>query len=189
MEPQLQEPNIHDVEAGILKTVSGQLVDVRNPQPYMFNSTDIAVGLSHECRFGGQLSTFYSVAQHSLMVYAMAPRELKLLALLHDAPEAYLKDIPKPLKVVLGSVYADIEKSFEQAIFKRFDVEQHVELIKKYDKEAVEFEDSVLRSGNHVDAHKFILFWHRKMNLRSPILSSVDARDLFYRTLEFELLT
>ena len=59
---------------------------------------DIAHGLAYECRFNGQTSAFYSVAQHSLMVLSLVPKKLQFQALLHDAAEAYLGDMVKPLK-------------------------------------------------------------------------------------------
>lgn len=62
---------------------------------------DIAHGLAYQCRFNGQTCEFYSVAQHSLVVSALVPPPLRLAALLHDAAEAYLGDMVKPLKVLL----------------------------------------------------------------------------------------
>ncbi|MFZ4874636.1 phosphohydrolase [Janthinobacterium sp. Mn2066] len=62
---------------------------------------DIAHGLAYQCRFNGQTQVFYSVAQHSLIVAQLVPPRLKLAALLHDAAEAYLGDMVKPLKVLL----------------------------------------------------------------------------------------
>lgn len=59
---------------------------------------DIAHGLAYQCRFNGQTSAFYSVAQHSLMVMRLVPAEHRFAALLHDAAEAYLGDMVKPLK-------------------------------------------------------------------------------------------
>jgi hypothetical protein len=63
---------------------------------------DIAHHLSNESRFAGATRHFYSVAQHSLYVRQMVPKdapvEYKLWALLHDAAEAYLKDLPRPIK-------------------------------------------------------------------------------------------
>ena len=62
---------------------------------------DIAHGLAYQCRFNGQTKTFYSIAQHSLIVASLVPAPLRLAALLHDAAEAYLGDMVKPLKVLL----------------------------------------------------------------------------------------
>ena len=59
---------------------------------------DIARGLSLTCRFAGQCQHFYSVAEHSINVMRLVPQEHKLCALLHDAPEAYLGDMSRPLK-------------------------------------------------------------------------------------------
>lgn len=69
---------------------------------------DIAHGLAYQCRFNGQTCEFYSVAQHSLVVAALVPPHLRLAALLHDAAEAYVGDMVKPLKVLLPA-FADIE--------------------------------------------------------------------------------
>jgi hypothetical protein len=62
---------------------------------------DIAHGLAYQCRFNGQTHAFYSVAQHSLIVAGLVAPPLGLAALLHDAAEAYLGDMVKPLKVLL----------------------------------------------------------------------------------------
>ncbi|MDP3133715.1 MAG: phosphohydrolase, partial [Burkholderiaceae bacterium] len=62
---------------------------------------DIAHGLAYQCRFNGQTSAFYSVAQHSLMVADLVPPALRRAALLHDAAEAYLGDMVKPLKALV----------------------------------------------------------------------------------------
>lgn len=59
---------------------------------------DIAHGLAYQCRFNGQTRVFYSVAQHSILVAELVPQKLRLPALLHDAAEAYLGDMVKPLK-------------------------------------------------------------------------------------------
>ena len=62
---------------------------------------DIAHGLAFQCRFNGQTCDFYSVAQHSLIVADLVPESHRLAALLHDAAEAYLGDMVKPLKVLM----------------------------------------------------------------------------------------
>lgn len=70
---------------------------------------DIAHGLAYQCRFNGQTCEFYSIAQHSLVVSRLVPEHLRFAALMHDAAEAYLGDMVKPLKVLLPQ-FAQIEE-------------------------------------------------------------------------------
>lgn len=81
-----------------VQTYSGRVLDFANPQMDQIHIEDIAHALSHVCRFSGNLTQFYSVGAHSLNVTGMVPAEHKLQALLHDATEAYMGDLPKPLK-------------------------------------------------------------------------------------------
>ncbi|NML59951.1 phosphohydrolase [Massilia sp. RP-1-19] len=83
---------------------------------------DIAHGLAYQCRFNGQTCEFYSVAQHSLVVASLVPPALRLAALLHDAAEAYLGDMVKPLKVLLPE-FAAIEDKVSLIIGAAFGVD------------------------------------------------------------------
>ncbi len=83
---------------------------------------DIAHGLAYQCRFNGQTHEFYSVAQHSLIVSSLVPTDLRLAALLHDAAEAYLGDMVKPLKVLLPA-FAAIEDQVSAMIATAFGVD------------------------------------------------------------------
>ncbi|MFZ2268240.1 MAG: hypothetical protein WAV95_11750 [Azonexus sp.] len=83
---------------------------------------DIAHGLAYQCRFNGQTREFYSVAQHSLMVMQLVPVPLRLAALLHDAAEAYLGDMVKPLKNLFPE-FSAIESRVMQIIGQRFAVD------------------------------------------------------------------
>lgn len=94
---------------------------------------DIAHGLAYQCRFNGQTNAFYSVAQHSLIVASQVSDELKLAALLHDAAEAYLGDMVKPLKLLLPA-FSEIEDSVTRIIGERFGLDlSHHRDIKRAD--------------------------------------------------------
>lgn len=69
-----------------------------NPIPAQIHIEDIARGLAHKCRWNGQTRTYYSVAEHSIEVMKMCGPEFALWGLLHDAGEAYLGDVPDPIK-------------------------------------------------------------------------------------------
>ncbi len=84
---------------------------------------DIAHGLAYQCRFNGQTSAFYSVAQHSVLVAGIVPPHLRLAALLHDAAEAYLGDIVKPLKILVPQ-FSVIEQQVAAIISECFGVHE-----------------------------------------------------------------
>lgn len=80
---------------------------------------DIAHALSMKCRFTGHCRRFYSVAEHSLYVSRFCPPELRLWGLLHDAAEAYLPDVARPIKVMLPELQS-AESRVLVAVAKRF---------------------------------------------------------------------
>jgi hypothetical protein len=102
-----------------MQTFSGGAVWPTDMKPEDVNIYDIAHGLSKLCRYGGQCLRFYSVGEHSVHVCDAAPDEHKLTALLHDASEAYLVDVPRPLKPALLN-YKELEGAIEQAVAQRF---------------------------------------------------------------------
>lgn len=95
---------------------------------------DIAHGLAYQCRFNGQTSAFYSVAQHSLMVMDLVQSEHRFAALLHDAAEAYLGDMVKPLKNLFPE-FGAIEARVMAIIGEKFglDLTRLASIIKKAD--------------------------------------------------------
>lgn len=110
---------------------------------------DIVHALSHQCRYGGHSAVFYSVAEHSVLlanwVYGETqdPR-LAMAALMHDAAEAYLVDIPSPIKKMLPE-YVKMEKQLEEAIFAVFDIRaEDIAKIKPWDTAIVMDERRVL---------------------------------------------
>jgi uncharacterized protein len=100
---------------------SGNWFDFLDVRGSTFTINDIAHGLSHICRYSGQCFRFYSVAEHSLYVCGVADSH-KLEALMHDAAEAFLGDITRPLKQLLPQ-YKSIERDVELAIFERFNLD------------------------------------------------------------------
>jgi hypothetical protein len=83
---------------------------------------DIALGAARETRFNGQYRQeipFYSVAEHCTLGSYVAPIGSRLAFQIHDAAEAFIKDITKPLKVLLDD-YVEFERRFEDALRQRF---------------------------------------------------------------------
>lgn len=84
---------------------------------------DIAHALSNLCRYGGHTRDFYSVAQHCVLVSRVVSEEEALRGLLHDASEAYLVDLPRPIKHVASmNGYRDAEARLERMIYRKFGI-------------------------------------------------------------------
>lgn len=90
-----------------IRTRNGLYVNVFDPKPEMFDIKDIAWALSMQPRFGGHLCSYYSVANHCNNACYLTDGD-KLEALMHDCSEAYLLDIPRPIKQNLSN-YKEIE--------------------------------------------------------------------------------
>jgi hypothetical protein len=84
--------------ARYFRTFTGRRVHPLSPSPDEIDIDDIAHSLAHQCRFLGHTDSFYSVAQHSVLVSELVPPVDALWGLLHDAAEAYLCDLPAPIK-------------------------------------------------------------------------------------------
>lgn len=102
-------------------------------RPEDVSMSDIARGLSTEFRFAGHTKRGrYTVAQHSVSVtrrliellggVSETNASIILYALLHDASEAYIRDMPRPIKIILPD-YQRLEKMVQSTILKRFDIE------------------------------------------------------------------
>ena len=104
-----------------MQTFTGRAFWPLDPRAEDVCIEDIAHGLSMACRFGGHCRYFYSVAEHSVLVASQVPPEFRLQALLHDAAEAYLGDMVRPLKQGMPH-YRQTEADVWGAIAQRFDV-------------------------------------------------------------------
>lgn len=102
-----------------IETYTGKYLHFLDPKSDEIDIEDIAHSLSKECRFGGHTREFYSVAEHSLLVATLCPRHLALDGLLHDASEAYLRDIASPIKPHLQN-YKEIEHKLMVVIAEKF---------------------------------------------------------------------
>lgn len=120
-------PPIHPSKLdGTIRTLTGKKFDFNRPSPEMVDIQDIASGLAYKGHFAGQTPFMFSIAQHCIMVcqefavrFPEASDEMKLMALLHDASEAYTGDIVKPLKVYLPN-FVSLENAIMQAIALKF---------------------------------------------------------------------
>lgn len=121
-----------------------------DPRPGEVFIEDIAHALSHQCRFNGHTDRFYSVAEHCYWCSFQVPAEDALEALLHDAAEAYLGDLIRPLKLLpdLGKPYLALEKRLEACIAERFGLRHPwPESVKKADEAMVTAEmDQIIQA-------------------------------------------
>ena len=107
-----------------IKTYTGIMFDPLNPDQNLIDIVDIAHALSMLCRANGHFKTFYSVGQHSLNCMEEAAargytKKVQLACLLHDASEAYLSDVTRPVKAELPH-YKEIEAPLQDAIWNKW---------------------------------------------------------------------
>lgn len=129
-----------------MQTYTGRVYWPVDPRADEVFIEDIAHHLALLCRYTGACSRFYSIAEHSVIVSRMVPRQHALAGLLHDAPEAYLNDLNRPLKRSPGlEEYRRIEVLNWWAVAARFDLD--IELpheVEQADNEILFHEQAVL---------------------------------------------
>src|SRR5690348_7800105 len=110
-----------------IETYRGKKFYLLEPTPESILIEDIAHALSQQCRFTGHTRKFYSIAEHSVHVSLLCglDKRVCLAGLLHDASEAYIADLSRPVKyeTPVGPAYFEVENRIMQAIATKFDFE------------------------------------------------------------------
>jgi len=114
-------------------TRTGRKFNVFEPDINVINIEDIAHALSMLTRFNGHLINYYSIAEHCYHISYLVPERYQLAALLHDAAEAYLSDLPSPIKAMFPE-YKLIEHDVLSTIFKHYQVRDWSDDIWMWDK-------------------------------------------------------
>jgi 5'-deoxynucleotidase YfbR-like HD superfamily hydrolase len=151
------------------RMLSGRRLDLLDPSPLDVEIEDIAHGLARVARWNGQTkgAHIFSVAQHALLVEALARAKTPLLdakgrlaVLLHDAPEYVIGDMISPFKAVIGDGYKAVERRLLAAIHLRFGLPPTLpdtlkDLIKSADRAAAYLEATRLARFETAEARKF----------------------------------
>ena len=179
-----------------LETVSGRKIDVTDPDPTTIVIEDIAWALSRLPRFSGHTIPYipYSVAQHCIRVMKeLAPHgpKIQMYGLLHDAAEAYINDLPSPVKHIpeIHAVISKLEDKLMLTIYEALGVEPPTEeeerIVKIADKnqQAVEAYNFMYSRGK--DWNLPDVSFKNLQEFEQPLVS-VKAYELFL--MYFELL-
>lgn len=104
-------------------TYSGYRFHPLSPTAETIHMNDIAHALSQQGRFSGHTLRYYSVAQHCVLVSELSKGRAALAGLLHDAAEAYILDVPRPIKQLsIMSDYRKMDNAITKVIFKKYNV-------------------------------------------------------------------
>lgn len=172
-----------------LETVSGRKVDVSNPDPNSIVIEDIAWALSRMPRFSGHTIPYipYSVAQHCIRVakdLESYDSNIQLYGLLHDAAEAYINDLPSPVKHIpeIHAVIKKLEDNLMLAIYKAVDIlpptesQQAVVKIADKNQQAVEAYNFMYSRGSDWNLPEVSF---KKLQEFEPPMTSLEAYDEF----------
>lgn len=149
-----------------------------DPVPEDVHLEDIASALAKICRYTGHCASYYSVAQHSVIVSKLVPPELALEGLLHDASEAYLCDVARPVKrMKFMEGYRQVEKVNDRAIRLRFGLQlDESPAVKEADARLLQTEAAQLMAPLHAE---WVVSAPPFEGLTISPLSPEDARQLF----------
>ena len=168
-----------------IQTYTGLSFYPNDLRPEDIDINDIAHALSLICRFNGHCTEFYSVAEHSVRVsrymqarYARCKMEMpspdvcSIYGLMHDTPEAYITDIPRPIKIDLPQ-FKVLEDSIYIEILKKFKLRGDYKSVKNY------FNGFETRE-RYFPARKFITI-DEAVHLADNILLATEKRDIMRR--------
>lgn len=140
-----------------LLAANGERIDLTRPDRTTIRLDTIAHALGNICRFSGHTSPHYSVAAHSVHVACLAHAQIGTvgyqLGLLHDAHEAYVGDVPTPIKRVLGDSWRNLEWAWQCRVLGHFCMveayTEHQDVIKHADMVALATErEQLLPEGD-----------------------------------------
>jgi len=139
-------------------TYKGERFTPLDPDINQIHIEDIAHSLSLMCRANGHIDYFFSVAQHSINCAVEAKARgctarVQLVCLIHDASEAYISDITRPVKYYL-SEYKEIEKKLQDIIYIKFLgsslQEEEFEQMNQIDNDMLVYELDFLMKGKRI---------------------------------------
>jgi hypothetical protein len=194
-----------------MTTYRGLKFDPADVKPEQISLYDIVRGLFCQARFCGQLKPFYSesvlheyysVLSHSMMVsnlleYHLKQPKLAIYGLLHDAHEAYISDIPTPVKTLLGPEIYKIEENIDRAVYAKFEIpyptEDQKKIIKQADNLAFLIEDFHLRHAelakDHTDLievynqYKIVCYTEAQFTTKFWTIKRSDISEFFRKAL------
>jgi len=154
---------VEDREGEWMSTSLGGRFFPSDPRPEEIFMSDIANGLALDCRYGGQgrVDRFYSVAEHSVHMSQAALRastvhpnidaECAMVALLHDASEAWINDLTRATKAGTGCLadsYIGMENAIQACVWERYGLEEaaiiHWAFVKDLDRRMVPLEKAAI---------------------------------------------
>lgn len=157
---------MNEYEGHWITTFTGKKFHYLNPSRDEICIEDIAHALALTCRFGGHCRQFYSVAEHSFRLIEIVAKKDKLAALFHDAHEAYLHDVPRPIKCDMQG-YREIADGIQRMIHMAFDITVHYP-------DHLKFADDILLATESRDIMATIQDW---AELPKPLTAQIKPMD------------
>lgn len=172
-----------------LQTYTGRRFEFETPHWSDISIVDIAHALALTNRFGGHTRVPYSVAEHSCRV-AMRCRDLAhgnldamRAGLLHDAAEAYVGDLVRPLKLRIDmGAFGWLERRIMRVIEVRFAPAAEIDyqhLVVKADAELLATEARDLLNGGPLEG------W---ASLPDPLPERIEAKGELWQAAEIWFL-